>query len=115
MVLFRLPKSTADFTDLTRGPDLVAVYNEHYAPLACKAHPKLMSSTFRQGYPELWVGIRSIFEQCRTTGAGVNYSSEASLLVERKGWREETFFNGNFVPVGPAYLQLYVRSYAAEA
>ncbi|KAF3040586.1 hypothetical protein E8E11_005475 [Didymella keratinophila] len=85
------------------GPDLVAIYNEHYAPLACNAHPKLMGSTFQQGYPELWDGIRPIFEQCRTTAAGVNYSSEASLLVERKGWREETFFNGNFVPVGTAY------------
>lgn len=90
-------------TDLIRGKDLVAVYNEHYAPLAFKAHPKLMGSTFQQGYPELWSGIRPIFEQCRTTAAGVNYSSAASLLVERKGWREETFFNGNFVPVGPAY------------
>lgn len=95
--------STADLTDLARGPDLVAIYNEHYAPLACEAHPKLMGSTFQQGYPELWIGIRPVFDQCRTTGAGVNYSSEASLLVERKGWREETFFNGNFVPVGPAY------------
>lgn len=103
MVPFRFLESTADLNDLTRGKDLVAVYNEHYAPLACKAHPKLMGSTFRQGYPELWTGIQPIFEQCRTTAAGVSYSSAASLLVERKGWREETFFNGNFVPVGPAY------------
>lgn len=62
-----------------------------------------MGSTFQQGYPELWSGIKPFFERCRTTAAGVNYSSAASLLVERKGWREETFFNGNFVPVGPAY------------
>lgn len=62
-----------------------------------------MGSTFQQGYPELWEGIKPFFEQCRTTAAGVNYSSASPLLVERKGWREETFFNGNFVPVGPAY------------
>ena len=62
-----------------------------------------MGSTFQQGYPELWSSIQPIFEQCRTTAAGVNYSSANSLLVERNGWREETFFNGNFVPVGPAY------------
>ena len=103
MVFSQLLEYTADLTNLTRGPDLVAIYNEHYAPLACKAHPKLMGSTFRQGYPELWDECRPYFEQCRTTAAGVNYSSEASLLVERKGWREETFFNGNFVPIGPAY------------
>ncbi|KAF3002539.1 hypothetical protein E8E13_007158 [Curvularia kusanoi] len=85
------------------GKDLVAVYNEHYAPLACKAHPKLMGSTFQKGYPELWEGIQPIFETCRKTAAGVNYSSANSLLVARKGWSEEVFFNGNFVPVGPAY------------
>lgn len=90
-------------TDLDRGKDLVAIYNAHYAPLACGAHPKLMGSTFQEGFPELWSGIEPIFEQCKTTAAGVNYSSDASLVVERKGWREETFFNGNFVPVGPAH------------
>lgn len=99
----RLVNMQLTMTDFDRGKDLVAVYNEHYAPLACKAHPKLMGSTFQQGYPELWSGIQPFFEQCRTTAAGVNYSSAARLLVERKGWREETFFNGNFVPVGPAY------------
>lgn len=62
-----------------------------------------MGSTFQQGYPDLYSSILPFFEQCRTTAAGVNYSSANSLLVERKGWREETFFNGNFVPVGPAY------------
>ncbi|KAF1356035.1 hypothetical protein EJ07DRAFT_167875 [Lizonia empirigonia] len=85
------------------GKDLVAIYNAHYAPLACGAHPKLMGSTFQDGFPELWSGIEPIFEQCRTTATGVNYSSDASLIVERKGWCEETFFNGNFVPVGPAH------------
>jgi len=99
----RLVNMQLTTTDLDRGKNLVAVYNEHYAPLACKAHPNLMGSTFQQGYPELWSGIQPFFEQCKTTAVGVNYSSAARLLVERKGWREETFFNGNFVPVGPAY------------
>lgn len=62
-----------------------------------------MGSTFQKGFPELWNSIEPIFEQCKVTAAGVNYSSATSLIVERKGWREETFFNGNFVPVGPAY------------
>ena len=62
-----------------------------------------MGSTFQKGYPELWDDIRPFFEQCRKTAAGVNYSPAASLVVERKGWKEEAFFNGNFVPIGPAY------------
>jgi signal transduction histidine kinase/CheY-like chemotaxis protein len=85
------------------GDSLIAIYNQHYAPLACKAHPRLMGRTFREGYPELWPSISAYFDKCRTTASGVNYSSSASLVVERKGWREETFFSGNFVPVGPPF------------
>lgn len=84
------------------GPtsNLTAIYNEHYAPLAGRAHPKLMGSTFEEGFPELWPGIRTYFEQANTTGTGVNYSSATSLVVERQGYREEAFFSGSFVPVG---------------
>lgn len=84
------------------GPELTAIYNEAYAPLAAQAHPALMGSTFAVGYPELFVSITPYFEQCRRTGAGVNYSSAEPLLVKRNGWREEAFFSGSFTPIGPA-------------
>ncbi|KAF2799727.1 hypothetical protein K505DRAFT_356319 [Melanomma pulvis-pyrius CBS 109.77] len=81
------------------GPDLVAIYNAVYQPLAAQAHPKLMGRTFREGYPDLWPGIASYFDEARRTGRGVDYSASMSLLVERRGWREEAFFTGNFVPL----------------
>ncbi|KAF1993866.1 hypothetical protein P154DRAFT_48528 [Amniculicola lignicola CBS 123094] len=84
------------------GPDLVAIYNEAYRPLAGAAHPTLMGATFVTGYPDLYTGIRPFFDQCRDAGVGVNYSSAMSLIVERHGWREEAFFTGNFVPIGGA-------------
>lgn len=59
-----------------------------------------MGSTFTDGYPDLWPSIKPIFDKCRDTGVGVDYSPEEALIVERKGWREEAFFNGNFVPIG---------------
>ncbi|KAF1973670.1 putative histidine kinase HHK15p [Bimuria novae-zelandiae CBS 107.79] len=82
------------------GDSYTAIYNEHYAPLAAAVHPKLMGSEFIEGYPELWSGIKPIFDQCRDTGVGVDYSPEHATIVERKGWREEAYFNGNFVPIG---------------
>ncbi|OAL53988.1 putative histidine kinase HHK15p [Pyrenochaeta sp. DS3sAY3a] len=84
------------------GPiaNLTAIYNEHYAPLAGGKHPALMGQTFQEGYPDLWPDISAFYEQAQSTGRGVNYSSAQSLIVERRGWREETFFSGNFVPVG---------------
>lgn len=72
-----------------RGPDLVAIYNEAYRPLAAQAHPKLMGATFIEGYPDIWEDIQPFFDQARATGMGVDYSSTVPLLVERKGWREE--------------------------
>jgi hypothetical protein len=62
-----------------------------------------MGSTFPQGYPDLWPSISTYFEECKRTGAGVNYSSAAPLLVERKGWTEEAFFCGSFTPIGPVH------------
>lgn len=83
------------------GPSLVAVYNEAYAPLAAQKHPSLMGSAFRESYPDLWPSISAYFDQCKQTGAGVGYSSSEPLLVERKGWKEETYFSGSFTPIGP--------------
>ncbi|KAF2106850.1 hypothetical protein BDV96DRAFT_654410 [Lophiotrema nucula] len=81
------------------GPDLVAIYNEGYRPLAASTHPKLMGSTFVENYPELWNGISGFFDQVRKTGQGIEHSAASALMVERWGWREECFFSGNFVPV----------------
>ncbi|KAF2032951.1 autoinducer 2 sensor kinase/phosphatase luxQ [Setomelanomma holmii] len=60
-----------------------------------------MGGTFIESYPDLWPAIREYFEEARRTGAGINHPSIAPLVVERKGWREETFFSGSFTPVGP--------------
>ncbi|KAF2450845.1 hypothetical protein P171DRAFT_349353 [Karstenula rhodostoma CBS 690.94] len=82
------------------GDSYTAIYNETYAPLAAAAHPKLMASSFQDCYPELWPSIKPFFDKCRDSGVGLDYSPELALMVERKGWREEAFFNGNFVPIG---------------
>ncbi|KAF2707300.1 hypothetical protein K504DRAFT_384535 [Pleomassaria siparia CBS 279.74] len=81
------------------GPDLVAIYNETYMPLAANIHPMLMGSTFDESYPDLWPGIAPYFDKARSTGRGVDYSASVCLMVERAGWREEAFFDGNFVPL----------------
>ena len=80
---------------------LTAIYNAHYAPLAGVLHPRLMGATFMEGYPDLWSSICTYFEEAKTTGIGQNYSSAHPLIVERKGYKEEAFFSGSFVPLGP--------------
>lgn len=80
--------------------NLVAIYNDAYKPLASHAHPKLMGTTFQEGYPDLWLSICTYFERARAGGRGIDYSPAESLVVDRSGYREEAFFNGNFVPIG---------------
>ena len=95
------------------GPiaNLTAIYNAHYAPLAGALHPKLMGSTFMEGYPDLWPSISVYFEEAMRTGSGQNYSSATPLIVERKGWQEEAFFSGSFVPLGvPNQIQGFLNT-----
>ncbi|KAH8678670.1 hypothetical protein BGZ60DRAFT_503765 [Tricladium varicosporioides] len=80
------------------GKRKVAVYNEAFAPLAGKAHPRLMGAPFEVGFPEIWGQIQVMFDEADRTGLAVNVN-EIQLLVERNGFTEETYFTGNFNPV----------------
>ncbi|KAJ4983067.1 hsp90-like protein [Stagonosporopsis vannaccii] len=83
------------------GPDYVAIYNDQFAPMCHGVHPTLMGSTYAEGFPEIWPHIRAMFNDSMKTGIGRNVTSDAPLLVERNGWKEEAFFTGSFVPIGP--------------
>jgi hypothetical protein len=48
-----------------------------------------MASSFWDCYPDLWPSIKPIFDRCRDSGVGLDYSPEHALIVERNGWREE--------------------------
>lgn len=85
------------------GPDYIAIYNEHFVPMAAGVHPTLMGSPYAQGFPDLWSYISTMFGESRRTGVGQNVSSATPLLVERNGFREEAFFSGSFVPIGPTH------------
>ncbi|KAF2736302.1 hypothetical protein EJ04DRAFT_562548 [Polyplosphaeria fusca] len=82
------------------GPELTAIYNEQYVTLAAQTHPKLMGSTFVHVYPELLADIQPVFDSIMKTGVGMEHSAASALMVERRGWLEEAFFSGNFIPIG---------------
>lgn len=67
-------------------------------PLAGKTHPTLMGSAFQDGFPELWNGMRPVFETAVRTRAAVDVV-EMEMSVERNDFVEEAYFNGNFVPI----------------
>ncbi|KAF1933113.1 putative histidine kinase HHK15p [Didymella exigua CBS 183.55] len=83
------------------GPEYVAIYNDAFAPMCHGVHPTLMGSTYAESFPEIWPQIRAMCQESIKTGVGQNVTSDAPLLVERNGWKEEAFFSGSFVPIGP--------------
>ena len=81
-----------------RGAHRVAIYNEAFIPLAGKTHPMLMGATFKQGFPEIWQHFEQVFNLAEFTGQA-SIVNDMEMFVERNGFLEEAFFNGNFIPL----------------
>ncbi|CAL3962736.1 unnamed protein product [Diplocarpon coronariae] len=80
------------------GPQRVAIYNEHFIPLAGKTHPTLMGLPFETGYPEIWPMIQHVFNQAESSGVA-SVVHEQEMFVERNNFLEEAYFSGNFNPL----------------
>jgi hypothetical protein len=88
----------SNLTFISRGPSKVAIYNAEFVPLAGKTHPRLMGATFEEGFPEIWNLVKPVFDGAARDGVSHDVK-EMLMFVERKGFTEETYFNGNFTPV----------------
>ncbi|KAB8297732.1 hypothetical protein EYC80_001534 [Monilinia laxa] len=80
------------------GPQRVAIYNQNFIKMAGKTHPILMGKPFQLAFPEIWDDIRGVFLHAETSKVSVDVN-EIPLMVERGGYKEESYFTGNFNPV----------------
>ncbi|PBP18581.1 hypothetical protein BUE80_DR010636 [Diplocarpon rosae] len=80
------------------GPQRVAIYNEHFIPLAGQTHPTLMGLPFEKAYPEIWPIIQHVFNQSEASGVASTVH-EQEMFVERNNFLEEAYFSGNFNPI----------------
>lgn len=80
------------------GPDRIAVYNEAFAVTSEGAHPFLMGHGFAEAFPELVSGIEQVFQHAAATCQTVNVDN-IQLFVKRNGYLEETYFQGQFIPL----------------
>ncbi|TGO15022.1 hypothetical protein BTUL_0045g00320 [Botrytis tulipae] len=63
-----------------------------------RTHPALMGKPFELAFPEIWNDIKGVFIHAETSKLAVDVN-EISLMVERSGFKEETYFTGSFNPV----------------
>ena len=79
------------------GPELINFYNDPYLSIIGGKHPKALGQPAREVWAEIW---HQIHERIAGAMRGEATYSEAELLVmQRNGYREETYYTFSFSPV----------------
>jgi hypothetical protein len=80
------------------GPDLVVLYNDAYAEILGRKHPKALGRPCREVWSEIWDVIGPMLDRVLTLG-DATWSEDQLLLLERRGYPEECYFSFSFSPV----------------
>ncbi|ABE40313.1 ATP-binding region, ATPase-like [Rhodopseudomonas palustris BisB5] len=79
------------------GPEQTLIYNDGYIELLAKRHPAALGRSFRDVWPEIWSDLEPLVRRA--------YDGEAlsqqnlPLLMERRGYVEETWFTYFYTPI----------------
>jgi PAS domain S-box-containing protein len=80
------------------GHELVNLYNDAYRPFLGKKHPNALGQSAREVWAEIWdlIGPRtdSVLRRGEST-----FDEALLLLMERFGYREETYFTFSYSPI----------------
>ena len=82
---------------LAWGPELVQLYNDAYRPLAGAVHP-MLGQPAKESWVDIWHIIGPMFT-ASLAGQPATWSEDQPLLLDRKGFLEETYFKAAFIPV----------------
>ncbi|KAF2666814.1 hypothetical protein BT63DRAFT_427225 [Microthyrium microscopicum] len=80
------------------GPELVAIYNEAYIPLAGQKHPNLMGSRYQDAWHEIWDEVKGAFLNAQITGQAT-MKDDDRLFMNRSKYLEETYFSWCLIPM----------------
>ena len=80
------------------GPEFVQIYNDAYRPVPGVKHPRSMGQPASECWDEIWHVIGPMIE-APFRGGPASTSDDLFLLVNRKGFVEETHFKVAYSPV----------------
>ncbi|HEY7410014.1 MAG TPA: ATP-binding protein [Vicinamibacteria bacterium] len=80
------------------GPSFVQFYNDAYHPIPGAKHPGAMGQPARECWAEIWHVIGPMVE-APFSGQSATWSDDLALLINRKGFLEETHFKVAYSPV----------------
>ena len=80
------------------GASLVYFYNDAYRSIVGGKHPWALGHAVSEVWPELWDDISEMLELAMS-GRDAIYVEAQPLIMERNGYREETYYTFSFSPV----------------
>ncbi len=80
------------------GPDLLQLYNDAYRPILGDKHPQSLGAPGAQVWSEVWNILGPLAEGVQR-GGPATWNERLLLPMDRKGFREETYFTFSYSPV----------------
>jgi PAS domain S-box-containing protein len=79
------------------GPELGFLYNDAYAVILGAKHPKAMGSRFQDVWSEIWSEVGPLAH--RALNGEATWLEDLPLVMNRKGFDEQTWFTFSYSPV----------------
>jgi len=80
------------------GPDVAFLYNDAYRPTLGIKHPWAIAQPFSEVWKEVWHRVAHLADEVLQTGRAT-YSEGLLLLLERRGFPEETYHTFSYSPL----------------
>ncbi len=80
------------------GPELVQIYNDAYSPILGAKHPRSLGQPAADCWSEIWDVVGPMIE-APFRGEPATWSDDLELMINRKGFVEETHFKIAYSPV----------------
>src|SRR5690349_12446351 len=79
------------------GPELGFLYNDSYAEILGAKHPAALGNRFYDIWSEIWTDISPLIDAAM--GGVATFREDLPLLMNRKGYDEQTWFTFSYSPV----------------
>lgn len=80
------------------GPELIYLYNDPYRAIVGGKHPEALGKPIREVWREILDTIDPMLEAAMTGDKGT-YVESQRLIMERHGYREETYYTFSYSPI----------------
>ena len=80
------------------GKDLIKLYNDPYKAIVGGKHPHALGSPAAEVWKEIWGDIEPMLKQVMENDTGTYVESQL-LIMERYGYKEETYYTFSYTPV----------------